>query len=237
MVNKIWQFSPPTDFGLAYREELKSATNIRVLLHASATEIVLDQYARTVEGVRVRTLDGKIGFVAARVVVLACGGIENARMLLLSNGVETNGIGNGHDLVGHYFADHPHQVAGHVEFAPGAGREWVSAYKERHNHGARYRPGIGLTAEAQQDEQILNDAVHLCDWQITDTWQCTQSKGYHAVKALAHLAVQTTAWAHLKNDIKAGRIPHGLGPIMYDLLTHPYGAAVGVLTRIRHERF
>ena len=34
------------------------------------------------------------------------GGIENARLLLLSNRVQPAGLGNGHDLVGRYFMEH-----------------------------------------------------------------------------------------------------------------------------------
>jgi choline dehydrogenase-like flavoprotein len=39
--------------------------------------------------------------------VVACGGIESARLLLASNCVEPGGIGNRHDVVGRYFQDHP----------------------------------------------------------------------------------------------------------------------------------
>jgi len=39
--------------------------------------------------------------------VLACGGIENARLLLLSNSTVPQGLGNERDLVGRYFMDHP----------------------------------------------------------------------------------------------------------------------------------
>jgi choline dehydrogenase-like flavoprotein len=51
--------------------------------------------------------------------VLACGGMENARLLLASNDVMTNGIGNQNDLVGRFFADNPipRDVATLVSFA------------------------------------------------------------------------------------------------------------------------
>ncbi|MFC6671847.1 GMC oxidoreductase [Marinobacterium aestuariivivens] len=43
----------------------------------------------------------------ARYFVLACGGIENARILLLSNRVARAGLGNQYDRVGRFFMDHP----------------------------------------------------------------------------------------------------------------------------------
>jgi choline dehydrogenase-like flavoprotein len=52
--------------------------------------------------------------VRPRLCILATGGIENARMLLSSDTVQKNGLGNGNDLVGRYFMEHvtvPGQVA------------------------------------------------------------------------------------------------------------------------------
>ena len=42
--------------------------------------------------------------------MLATGAIENARLLLASNG----GLGNRHDLAGRFFMEHPHFPAGRV---------------------------------------------------------------------------------------------------------------------------
>jgi choline dehydrogenase-like flavoprotein len=61
---------------------------------------------------RAATLAGNRFSVAARVVVLATGGIENARILLASRASRPNGIGNDRDLVGRFFMDHPHLRAG-----------------------------------------------------------------------------------------------------------------------------
>ena len=97
----------PTQFGNRYRDDLKHAPNITPLLHANVTAIRLASNAQTVERLDVATLTGKHFTVKPRFVVLACGGIENVRLLLASNDVMTAGIGNQNDLVGRFFADNP----------------------------------------------------------------------------------------------------------------------------------
>jgi choline dehydrogenase-like flavoprotein len=84
----FWQRSPPTNFGEAYRTDLERAANVRVLLHGNVTNIATDSSAAVVQHLDVRTLDGKNGRIRAKIYVLACGGIENARLLLLSDSVE-----------------------------------------------------------------------------------------------------------------------------------------------------
>jgi choline dehydrogenase-like flavoprotein len=55
-------------------------------------------------------------------VVLATGGIENARLLLASRRVEPNGVGNSNDLVGRYFMDHPRVRSLRVRLSPDCDR-------------------------------------------------------------------------------------------------------------------
>jgi choline dehydrogenase-like flavoprotein len=105
--NVISQISPPAKFGDIYRAQLSGAGNIKVMLFSNVTEIQTNDTATTVTGVRVRTLNGKSFTISPRIVVLAAGGIENARLLLLSNQTQKVGLGNGRDLVGRYFMDHP----------------------------------------------------------------------------------------------------------------------------------
>ncbi|MCL2384378.1 MAG: GMC family oxidoreductase [Alphaproteobacteria bacterium] len=105
--NLIAKLSPPTRFGVVYRPQLNRASNIKVLLYANVTEIIANETAKKVTGVQVATLNGKSFTVSAKIVVLAAGGIENARLLLLSNRAQQMGLGNGNDLVGRYFMDHP----------------------------------------------------------------------------------------------------------------------------------
>lgn len=108
MRTRFVQFSPPTHFGERYRADLEQAPNIRVLLNANVVNIAAAPSAATVTHLDVATLDGRRHTVKARRFVLAVGGLENARLLLLSDGVVNTGLGNQNDLVGRFFMEHPH---------------------------------------------------------------------------------------------------------------------------------
>ena len=56
---------------------------------------------------RAATPEGKRAHVRARACVLSAGAVENARLLLASDGVHAAGVGNGEDVVGRFFQDHP----------------------------------------------------------------------------------------------------------------------------------
>lgn len=103
---RLIQFSPPTRFGTKYQAEFAGARHVRVLLHSNVVSIDTGEHAREVTGLAIRTLDGNAFRARARIYVLAAGGIENARLLLSSTGAAPAGLGNDHDLVGRYFADH-----------------------------------------------------------------------------------------------------------------------------------
>lgn len=103
-----WRFShPPKRVGVAERAMLERETSLRVLLHANAIEFATDESGRRVRHVEVRSLDGRRGRVVARAFVLACGGLENPRLLLASRGgSHPTGLGNARGLVGRSFMDH-----------------------------------------------------------------------------------------------------------------------------------
>ena len=83
-----------------------------MLLNANATECLSDAAAQKVEFVELRSFNGRRARVKARYFVLACGAIENARLMLASDRVEPHGIGNRRDLVGRFFMEHPRDRIG-----------------------------------------------------------------------------------------------------------------------------
>lgn len=112
-VDRVCYISP-VKFQSLYRRLFAASVNITLVLHATLTELVADANGSRVNAGCIGSLSGRRGTVRARHYVLASGGIENARLLLASDGAHPRGMGNGHDQVGRHFMDHPRGVAGKV---------------------------------------------------------------------------------------------------------------------------
>ena len=109
--NGLERFSCPTNMGSRYKNRLATAADVTVVLEANCVGLRLTSDGIRIDRADFATLDGKRFNVKARVVVLAMGGIETARLLLASNDVQAQGIGNQHDVVGRYYMCH---IAGNV---------------------------------------------------------------------------------------------------------------------------
>ena len=192
-----FRFSPPTRFGAVYRERLDRATNVQVVLYANTIGLETDETASEVRSVRLRTLQGRSGSVRARIVVLACGGMENARLLLLSNQIEPAGLGNGSGLVGHYFMQHIEGVVGRILAAdPEALAQVYSKYA---NQGVGVRAEISLSEQAQRKHRILGSGFTIDAGAI-------RGAGYKALRNL---------WV----DLKHGRWPKHFSDKLRTVLT------------------
>ena len=173
----LLQFSPLIDFAGAYRDELFQAPSVQTMLHANVTSIDRDPDGQAIRRVGVTTLDGRRSGVRARVFVLAAGAIENARLLLASN------IGNENDLVGRYFAEHPHVRCGVLEVAPGVD---VAFYDESQRRGREPMGWFVAPPAVQRTRRLLAFSASLrqrapapIEWLAA-----TQTPGYLSAKAL-----------------------------------------------------
>jgi choline dehydrogenase-like flavoprotein len=110
-VNGIERFSCPTHFGQRYHARLWAAPNVRVLLNATVARLQASPDGSRIDSVDVRNARDIPFCVAADQFVMAMGGIETPRLLLTSDDVHANGIGNANDLVGRFYMCH---VAGTI---------------------------------------------------------------------------------------------------------------------------
>jgi len=172
---KIFQFSPPTRFGKQYLNTIESAKNIRTFLYANAVSIFLEPNGKKVASIKFRTLNGKGFKISAKIFILAASALENTRLLLVSNNIHKNGIGNHHDLVGRFFMEHPYIFCGVMDSA--LSQENASYYKvlnynsSEDNHGVM--GALGFAEDVMRREQMLNACAFFVwrkDYKVDDRY-------------------------------------------------------------------
>ncbi len=213
IVTDVIQFSPPTRFGEVYRSEIKTAANVAVYLHANVTNIETGDTPKAVTRLRVATLGGRKFWVAAKRHILAAGGIENARLLLVSNERETAGLGNGHDLVGRFFMDHPEPEIGLVLPVNPGDSKWATYCFDYYGRNPLQPVGaLSLHKSVQEQEQILHSAIGF-------EYVEPGSEGWLALRRIA-----------LGNNKGAKQIEFDLGRVISDI----EGIASDAYEKLRH---
>lgn len=129
VVTTMFRFGP-LDVVLRRRQRLVDGEDVQVYVHATAQELVADDLGSRVAAVSVASGPARRFTVRAQLFVLAAGGIDNPRLLLLSTGAQPQGLGNGHDLVGRYFMEHPHTRTGMLRLQ-GAARHLDMSLRRR----------------------------------------------------------------------------------------------------------
>lgn len=156
----IWRFGAPTmrinQSGLARAMH----ENVSVLLNATVVEIIVDAARSEARRLLIRTLTGRQGSITAKQIVLACGGIETARLLLNSDRQMAGGLGNCHDVVGRFFMEHPHQ---HVAtFAVDKEKDLAGLVSRlQSGRGDEIMFNLGISPQEQEDLRILNARAHI----------------------------------------------------------------------------
>lgn len=173
---KTVAYSAPLNLGKRYRNLISSSTEIHCVLNATATEIIPTPDGKRVDRVELATTDGARFFVSPKAVVVSAGGIENARLLLASNSVQSAGLGNSYDVVGRYHMEHPIRTAGvlpigaqYRSFLPFTNRSRLTT--------ADLQGTFGLTRAARAREKVLD--LHLRCYRfnvLEDTGQVRQAK-------------------------------------------------------------
>lgn len=105
---------PPVRMAEKYRAEILRSDRLRVVLRANLTGIEADD-AR-VTALEVTDYAGAQRRVRARAHVLACGGIENSRLLLHANARSGGRIVKQDAALGRYWMEHPHHHFGEAMF-------------------------------------------------------------------------------------------------------------------------
>jgi choline dehydrogenase-like flavoprotein len=160
-------YTPRVNLGNLFYRYVKENAYIRLLVKANVIEITTEAAGTICTGLRVASLDGKSASVNAAAVVLCGGGIENARLLLLSRSQKKDGLGNDRDLVGRFLQDHPNATTADVY--PTDMRSLHALFSLQYKGGLRYFPKFSLHRRKQEVERCLNCTSHLVFEQDEDS--------------------------------------------------------------------
>ncbi len=141
---------PPWNFG----KELKhifEKENVELFL--DSTVIKINKKESHIESVSIKNSLGLENKIKAKNFVIAAGGIESTRLLLVSN------IGNENDQVGRYITNHPKNSSGFIKLnKPATNLTYLYGYL--HN-GWSKSAGVRVSEDVQKSLGILNSYVRL----------------------------------------------------------------------------
>jgi choline dehydrogenase-like flavoprotein len=158
----IFKFGSRDPFIYEYIKELRRAENISVYLHANVTEIETDPEGNYVKRLRIECLQGSKFWVSARIFVLAAGGIEAPRLLLLSEKTENGGLGNQGGLVGKFFMEHLHFWSGvFVPSTPDLFNDTVLYNDIQTINDVSIIGKLAFTEETMRREKLVNHCIQL----------------------------------------------------------------------------
>jgi choline dehydrogenase-like flavoprotein len=151
--HKMWQFSQAR-FNPLYKDTITGAINVHLYTYANVVNITANENVSVINEVTVKNHAGKTHTVRAKHFILACGAIQNARLLLASNSQAPQGLGNDHDVVGRYFMEH-------IEIA--SGELWLLRPfpTDLYTWTGNPRAELAITEKVQAEQKILNGTADL----------------------------------------------------------------------------
>ena len=153
------RFSLPTNFGAAYFTALNNTPHIRVFLNAHCLSISITQNGDRVSHLELTSFRKNKFRLEAKAFVLAAGGLEVTRLLLTSNQVHKNGIGNQFGWLGRCYMSHLSGNIGEIT-AVGHPGQVIFGY-EVDSTGVYCRRRFYISNHAQRELRVLNIAVML----------------------------------------------------------------------------
>lgn len=155
----IERFSAPTDFGKIYGKRLITASNVKVIQNSSCIELVQSHQFGAVSHIRCATVAGTQFDVKARCFVIAAGGMETTRLLLASDRINADGLGNESGLLGRNYMCHIEGSLAAIKLQP-RDREVVWSF-ERSKDGIYVKRRFHVRDEEQRKRKLLNTIFRL----------------------------------------------------------------------------
>ena len=210
----FWQYSrdPIKQYDRVRFDRLTGdlGSNVTLVTNATVLRINVTESAAFIKSVEFAAVGGRRWSLPTSTVVLCAGGIENARLLLSSNNVAAQGLGNGKDLVGRFLMDHPRGTVARFPLGKAqAVLNQFAMFKSRAAGANLYQPGMRLSPTIQRSEQLVNCATWI-DRRIApdDPWDSLISFLHGNAKARPDLRVMLANSGLLVYGLKEHFISH-----------------------------
>jgi choline dehydrogenase-like flavoprotein len=154
----LTRWTPRRNFARVFKKEIDGPGNLRAFVHANVTGFSLDETGQKITSVKARSFNGKQITVNAKSVVLACGTIEIARLLLQPSGNDVPYPWQANPWIGRGFIDHIDRNAGTVEILDKSAFHKIfdSVIVNR----LKYSPRINLNTDVQRKQGTLDIAAN-----------------------------------------------------------------------------
>jgi choline dehydrogenase-like flavoprotein len=227
----VYQLIGRDVFMVDYRNEIQQAEDVTVYLRANVLELETTSSGERVNHAHVGCLNGNAFRVQARLFVLAVGGIETPRLLLLSNKTHQAGLGNQHDLVGRFFMEHPHLWSG--TFVP----QDTDIFRTAGLYGVHQAKGgqsiigqLTLSQEVLRREKMLGYSVVLVPSVRSTNLRKTVSQGASTFRLLAS-AIRQRDLSDFNRHLST------LFPVVNDFSIAMYRQAARLFNKLRLKKF
>jgi choline dehydrogenase-like flavoprotein len=159
LTTEVYEFGPSRRFTEDHLGDVRRARNVLLCLNATAVALEPAGDARSIVRVRAAVGTSRGLRVAAKAFVLAAGGIENARLLLLAD--RAHGLGDASGLIGRCFMEHPRDASRRL--VPGDPRLFERCgFYDLHRGADGVRMGrLAFSDEARRQHQLPAMSISL----------------------------------------------------------------------------
>ena len=152
------KWSPSPNLRNQYRDRINKSATIQLVKNANVMALNLTPDGSSIQSLTIKNQVGRVGEVRAKQVVLACGGIENARLLLVSNQQQRCGVGNTRDIVGRFLQDHPNAEIGTLPTGARSQQPYLNYFYVKQT---RLLPRLFVAEDFLAQKQLLNTNIYI----------------------------------------------------------------------------
>jgi choline dehydrogenase-like flavoprotein len=190
VTSEVTRQSPPTRFGEKYLPLLRQSGDTDLWLWTNAVHLATDPDGRVTYG-ETKTLSGQTHRFRARAVIVACGAVENARLILASNRRNGKQFGDASGLVGACYMDHPAGVSGVLQFSSRVAEKAYWAFPKILGGATPLWTMWRLSDAEMQENNLRNAQFALIPMADSDGGQRIKDAAYTSLLSLKNIVKRT----------------------------------------------